>query len=128
MSENNKYNEMDNKFFKFIDDCMNQPGLMSPVDKHAYTIIKNAIIEYPNEIESFRGKYVAFQNGIFVGVYDTAMDMQNDTELHNAVLIFIPNEHKYCNVAQMPYRNAIVRENTKTWFTTIKDFFKGMFS
>jgi hypothetical protein len=103
----NKYHEMDKLFCEFVESCINTPGLMSNETKEIYKHVRKVIIENPDELEEVRGKYILFQDGEYIGYCNNFGDIQDDPEIKNAIMIFIPNEHRYCNTAQMPYRQAI---------------------
>lgn len=115
----NKYHEMDQRFCQFIDTCINTQGFLSNEDKTIYELVKKVIIEHPNELDEIRGKYIIFQNRECLGYYETISDIQH--ELRNAVIIFIPNEHRYCDTAHMPYREAINKPKESWLIKTIRN-------
>jgi hypothetical protein len=116
--QQNKYAESDKKCCQWLDEVMKETWICSE-QRQLLSKIKIMIKEYPEELESIRGKYLAFvrdENDKY-RLYDYVFDSCTDaTEfgLSGAFLFFVPSEHAFCSTAMSPYRNAIENPIVKT--------------
>ena len=109
--EQNKYTESDIKCCQWLDELMNEPCIT--LDHCALLLrIKTIITDYPEELESVRGKFLAFvkdESGEYQlseYAFDNCIHAA-EHGLSDAFLFFVPNETSYCSTASSPYRNAI---------------------
>ena len=110
--EESKYTESDKKCCEWLDKIINAKFTTSE-DKKLLRNLQKMLQEFPKEeLEPYRGKYLAFikdDNNEYQPhdyVFNNALEAV-DTGLRGAYLFFIPTEDKYCATASSPYRNAI---------------------
>lgn len=107
-----KYDESDKKCCEWLDTIINSK-FTTIDDKELLKDIKKLLQECPKEeLEPYRGKYLAFVKDnknkyqLYEYVFNNALDVA-DNGIIGAYLFFIPTENEYCATATMPYRNAI---------------------
>jgi len=115
--DQDKYTESDKKCCQWLDEIMNEK-FTKLEDRELLLCIKMLLMEFPEELESIRGKYLAFVKDesnkyhLYEYVFNNSLDA-TDYGLTGAYLFFVPTEHSYCSRAILPHRNAIDCQSKK---------------
>ena len=92
--------EMDNQCCLWIDSIINDK-ITSMNDRRDLLVFKTLLQEHPNELEEFRGKYLAVNHGKLLPFWFHQPGDACEANLELTYLFFVPTEDKFCSSASM---------------------------